>query len=106
MALSDVDSSDSDDAHSDTHGGARSQESPAPLSNPDASHKLTNNQYDYLDDLLDDLDDYGDSASFAVYKIRSVNYVKGFGTTRVDLGRYKGKIRTFKAYSRNTWTTK
>ena len=52
-----------------------------PLSNPDAHHKHTSGEYKYLDDLLDDLHNYRVSAGFSVYKIRSVNYVKGFGAT-------------------------
>ena len=53
MALSDLDSDNSNVARSAV------QELPAPLSNPDTSHKLTSGEYDSLDDLLDNLYDYG-----------------------------------------------
>ena len=106
MALSDLDSDDSDGARSVMSAASDSQALPSPLSNPDVSYKLTNGKYDSLDDLLDDLYDYAAKAGFAVYKMRSNNYVKGFGATRVDLGCLKGKIRPFEAHSRKTLTTK
>ena len=106
MALSDLDSDDSDGARSVASAASDAQALPAPLSNPDASHKLTNGSYDSLDDLLDDLHDYGAMAGFAVYKIRASNYIKGFGASRVDLGCQKGKIQASRAHSRNTSTTK
>ena len=92
MVLSDLDSDDSDGAHI-VISATNSQALPPPLSNPNASHKLTSGKYDSLDDLLNDLYNHAAKAGFAVYKIRSNNYVKGFGATRVNLGYLKGKIR-------------
>jgi hypothetical protein len=106
MALSELDSDAHSDAHSDTSARGDAQALPAPLSNPGTSHKLTNSQYDCLDDLLDDLHDHGAKAGFAVYKMRSNNYIKDFGPSRVDLGCYKGKIQPSRAHSRNTSTVK
>ena len=45
MALTDLDSDDSDSAHSNA------QALPVPLSNPDASHRLTSGEYDCLEGL-------------------------------------------------------
>ena len=112
MVLPDLDSDDSDGArsvlsvHSHAHDDTRAQALPAPLSNPDASHKLTSGEYDCLDDLLEDLHEHGVTAGFSVCKIRSNNYVKGFGPTRVDIGCGHGKMRAPRGQSRNTSTTK
>ena len=81
--LSNLDSDNSDGAGSvvSAHSDAHEETLPVRLSNPDAHHKHTSGEYKYLDDLLDDLHNYRVSAGFSVYKIRSVNYVKGFGAT-------------------------
>ena len=100
-------SSGSDSNASSTHSDPDTpRDTPPPLSNPAASHKLTNGQYNSFNDLFDDLQDHVAKVGFTVYKIRSCNYIAGFGAIRYDLGCYKGKIRASDAYSRETLTTK
>ena len=58
MARSDVESNASS-SHSDSD---TPRDALPPLSNPSASHKLTTGQYNYFDDLLDDLHDHAAEA--------------------------------------------
>ncbi|KAK3350239.1 hypothetical protein B0T25DRAFT_550132 [Lasiosphaeria hispida] len=53
-----------------------------------------------------DLREYCARAQFVIYKVRSNNYIKEFGPTRVDIACARGKIRPPKGFSRSTTTTK
>ena len=88
--------SDASSTHSDPD---TPRDTPPPLSNPTASYKLTNGQYNSFNDLFNDLQDHVAKVGFTIYKIRSYNYIAGFSATRYNLGCYKGKIRTSNAYS-------
>lgn len=76
MAPNSADYSDSD-YPSDTEAP------PLLLSNPRPDHKLAS-QFDSLDNLVEAPEDFGRLTGFGVYKMRSNNYVKGFGLTRID----------------------
>ncbi|KAK5651107.1 hypothetical protein OQA88_13270 [Cercophora sp. LCS_1] len=78
----------------------------APLSNPLPDHPLMNSTYKTLEDLMQDLDAYGQRALFAVVKLKGQNPIKDFGPSRVELGCQKGKIRASEAHSRTTTTSK
>ncbi|KAK3363947.1 hypothetical protein B0T25DRAFT_627895, partial [Lasiosphaeria hispida] len=121
LALDDpysFDSSDFDgfsDSHDDNDSGASDSESdasgasdsevPEPLSNPPPSHRLFTHQYDSFDDLFSELNAWAAAAGFQIRKLRSNNYVKGFGASRIDIGCRQDKIRKSRAISHPTTTT-
>ena len=78
-----------------------------PLSNPPPTHKLLTHHYDSLDELVEDLHDWGAQALFGIRKLRANNVLKDFGYTRVDLCCLRDKIRPTKAVTgRASSTTK
>jgi hypothetical protein len=63
--------------------------------------------YDSLDELVDDLHDWGAQALFGIRKLRVNNKVDSFGYTRVDFCCLKDKIRPSESVAgRKTSTTK
>jgi hypothetical protein len=77
---------------------------PLPPPNPPHNHILWHD-HSSLASLVGELNSFAEAAGFAVYKIRSYNYVNGL-PTRVDFGCKRGKIRPSEAYLRRTSTTK
>jgi len=76
------------------------------LSNPPESHKLFAHQYDSLEELEGDLQEFAASAGFCVTRLRSANPVANFGPSYVSYACQRGTIRPSKAVSRSTSTTK
>ncbi|KAK0703304.1 hypothetical protein B0T26DRAFT_681002 [Lasiosphaeria miniovina] len=70
---------------------------PVPLSMPPPDHKLFTHKYDFLVDLMDDLEEWSASALFCVRKLRASNKIKDFGHSCVEISCQRGKIRLSEA---------